>query len=156
MRTEVVVNTLLKEAKKKKVTFTHLQIQKILYFLHGHFLAKTGKPLIDEPFEAWQYGPVVNSLYYKLNKYGSAPIVSYIPSLDKTTGKETFFVVNDNHKDFWDVLSIVWAEYANKDGLRLSALSHKKGSPWDKATTRFEVIPNDVIKEYFQSQGVSA
>lgn len=59
MRVETVVNTLLKFASENNHQITHLKLQKLLYFLYGEYLARTGKLLIEEHFEAWQYGPVI-------------------------------------------------------------------------------------------------
>ena len=54
---------------------SNLQLQKILYITHMAFMGENkGAPLIEERFEAWEYGPVVPSLYYKLRHYGSKRI----------------------------------------------------------------------------------
>lgn len=152
MRTETVVNTLLKTAKDQKLELTHLQIQKLVYFLHGYYLAKSGNSLIEEPFQAWRYGPVLTSLYENLKKYGSQPVKAYLPTVDKITGKESFFIVSDAHEEFWSVFPLVWEKYAKLSGGRLSELSHKKGSPWDLTPNLMQVIDDQVIKSYFQKE----
>lgn len=48
-----------------------LTLQKFMYFVHLEFLRKTGEKLItDEDFEAWQWGPVIRSVYEKFKIYG--------------------------------------------------------------------------------------
>ncbi len=152
MKTETVVNTLLKAAKDKKVELTHLQIQKLVYFLHGYYLAKNGKPLVEEPFQAWQYGPVLTSLYESLKKYGSQSVKAYLPTIDKTTGEEKFFVVAEANEEFWRVFELVWDKYAKLSGSMLSSLSHKKGSPWDLTPNLRQVISNAAIESYFKKE----
>ncbi len=152
MKTETVFNSLMRHAKKEGVTLTHLKVQKLLYFLHGYYLAKTGKPLLDEPFQAWQYGPVECSLYNKLRSYGGAPIDKYFPEIDKETGKESYFVVSEKNVDFHNALNMVWDEYGNLDGVRLSTLSHEPGSPWATTSRANDEIDNKVIKDYFSKK----
>lgn len=53
---------------------SNLRLQKLLYICHMIFLGRTGKPLIDENFEAWMYGPVVPQLYQRMKAYGAKPV----------------------------------------------------------------------------------
>ncbi len=49
---------------------TNLQLQKILFFMNYCYYCDHQKWLFEENFEAWQYGPVLPSVYenYKFNK----------------------------------------------------------------------------------------
>src|SRR5208282_4587731 len=51
-----------------------LKLQKLVYFAHGWHLALRDQPLIDELVEAWDYGPVVPSLYHQFKRYGNQSI----------------------------------------------------------------------------------
>jgi uncharacterized phage-associated protein len=44
---------------------SNLEINKILYFAHMLFLGRHGldSPLVEEMFQAWDYGPVLPSVY---------------------------------------------------------------------------------------------
>ena len=42
---------------------TQMKLHKLLYYAAGWHLGFTGEPLFDEDIEAWQYGPVVPSIY---------------------------------------------------------------------------------------------
>jgi len=57
-----------------KWTVTNLKLQKILYIAHMVYMGRNKKPLIFEQFEAWDYGPVVNSLYHYVKIFGDQPI----------------------------------------------------------------------------------
>lgn len=66
-------------AKKSGKRISNLQLQKIMYFAIGDYIIKNGitarlSRMYDEPFEAWPYGPVIRSEYFRYKKYGSFPI----------------------------------------------------------------------------------
>ncbi|NKD44995.1 MULTISPECIES: Panacea domain-containing protein [Haematospirillum] len=53
---------------------SNLRIQKIIYLASMAFMSRTGGPLVFEPFEAWDYGPVLPDLYSTLKMYGARPV----------------------------------------------------------------------------------
>lgn len=53
---------------------TQLSVHKGLYLAHMTHLGKHGEPLISERFQAWDYGPVVPSLYSSLKMFGRRPV----------------------------------------------------------------------------------
>lgn len=55
-------------------TVSNLALQKILYVAHMVHLGRHAKPLVSETFEAWNYGPVLPSLYRDLRMFGSGPV----------------------------------------------------------------------------------
>jgi uncharacterized phage-associated protein len=40
-----------------------LKLQKLVFLVAGEYLALTGKPIFGDPIEAWDYGPVVHTVY---------------------------------------------------------------------------------------------
>ena len=53
---------------------TNLKLQKLLYYAQAWHLAHFGSPLFSDDIEAWQYGPVIKSIYQKYSKFGNQPI----------------------------------------------------------------------------------
>lgn len=149
MRSEIVVNTLIHKSILEKQPLTHLKIQKLLYFLHGHYLASHKELLLDEQFKAWQYGPVIPEVYEKLKHYGSNPVTRFLPIIDRQTMEEKYFVANDQDLKFFEIFNLVWNKYSKFSALELSNLSHKKNSPWDLTSDLMGVIHNDLIYKYF-------
>jgi uncharacterized phage-associated protein len=49
---------------------SHRELQKILYFAQGFYLAKTGEPLFQGEFQAWKHGPVNSGIYHKYKAHG--------------------------------------------------------------------------------------
>jgi uncharacterized phage-associated protein len=61
---------------------TNLELQKILYIAHMAHFGSLGKPLIEEPFEAWDFGPVVANLYHHVKGFGSNRIRNVFHSVN--------------------------------------------------------------------------
>lgn len=53
---------------------SNLQLQKILYYIQREFLRIHSKAF-DDRIEAWQFGPVIPTVYYRFSGYGAMPIV---------------------------------------------------------------------------------
>lgn len=53
---------------------SNLQLQKILYLADMNFVGQTGERLVDEDFQAWDYGPVVESVYHHCKAFGKKPV----------------------------------------------------------------------------------
>lgn len=53
---------------------SNLEIQKILYLAQMFHLGQHEIPLLNEGFEAWDYGPVVPVVYGRVRGFGSAPV----------------------------------------------------------------------------------
>ena len=61
---KAIANAFLQRAFNEKKAIGQLKLQKLVYIAHGYYLALTGgNPLVNEPFEAWDYGPVNRTLY---------------------------------------------------------------------------------------------
>jgi uncharacterized phage-associated protein len=138
-----------------------MKAQKLVYFAHGWNLAIDNQPLLNEPIEAWQYGPVVKQLYHDLKEFGSNPIpapvtvlrgsrsslMSSTPMIDDYAGADDI----DNTKA---LLDRIWDVYGGYTAVKLSNATHTEGSPWDvtwKACggAKHTIIPDSLIREDF-------
>ncbi|WP_264941922.1 Panacea domain-containing protein [Sphingomonas caeni] len=104
-----------------------MQLIKLSYIAHGFSLAINRRPLLSESVEAWRYGPVVPSLYRKLKSYGSGPVDKPISPAFRSLRAET--LADDDAA----LIDAVYAKYGPLSGLQLSYLTHKKGTPWERA-----------------------
>ncbi len=134
-----------------------MKLQKLVYFAHGWNLALTDEPLIDEPVQAWSYGPVIPSLYHEFKHHGSGTITDRATVFERRDGKLWFVKPRiDSDDSFTErLLQKIWELYGSLNGVRLSAITHAPNSPWtqvraEQGEGRNVVIPNDVIREYFQ------
>jgi uncharacterized phage-associated protein len=154
-----VANFFIDRASEKSRPITVMTLLKVLYFAHAWYLAKYDKPLVGQPFEAWQYGPVNRVVYEQLKVMGSRAIEKKLMSFDAENCSfgETPYRFDDDTVRF---LADIFDYYAQFHPFSLSQLTHEKGSPWDivwnEAETRAVpgmVIPDRLIMKWFREGG---
>lgn len=122
--TLAIANFFIRKSLKEKKPITQIKLQKLIYFAHGFYLALKERPLVGEKIEAWQYGPVVPSVYHKFKKWGNNTI------------KEVLVENGDNliiHEEDLEFLDLVWHKFSHYSAAQLVELSHEKDGPWSKA-----------------------
>jgi uncharacterized phage-associated protein len=100
-----------------------------------------GRPLIREQVQAWKYGPVIPELYRLLRQYGGGPVMRLLPCQDAAE----FIPLEAN------LIEQVYAQNGGYDGVQLSEMTHKVGSPWHQTwdpEVWNKVIPNELIRAY--------
>ena len=76
-------------------TLSNLQLQKIIYIAHMFCLGTRRTPLIRDRFEAWDYGPVVPSLYHHVKMFGAKPIKDVFFGAPEISDADTASVIRD-------------------------------------------------------------
>src|ERR1700722_8483585 len=82
----VIANEFIALASKAGSALSPLKLQKLVYFAHGWCLALTGRPLISDRVQAWQYGPVIPSIYHEFKYVGNGSISSPASNLVNVSG----------------------------------------------------------------------
>jgi len=141
-----VANYILQRQDRK---FTLLQLIKLSYLSYGWCLAIYREKLFPERIEAWRYGPVIPNLYFALSHFrGNILPPKCLESL----------VVNNNDEselsdEIKNLIDGVIDFYGDLSGVQLSALTHKRGSPWHKTYRgigrNWSLIKDDTIYKYF-------
>jgi uncharacterized phage-associated protein len=137
---------------------TQMQLQKLAYLANGWNLAINGEPLISEPVEAWDYGPVYRDLYDHTKFFGKAPLPRLITAADDEAAR--FFMSGPAPSAYEApltereraVVSHVARRYGSLSGAQLSAMTHQRGTPWFETYTksgRSQLIPIDLIKAHY-------
>lgn len=125
---------------------TPMQLLKLVYISHGWMLGLYGRPLINSSVEAWQYGPVVPSVYKAYRRFGGGTITEF-PSTEPSG-----FSPSER-----SVMQQVCEGYGKYTGIQLSALTHRPGTPWEVARRRGgTVIPDDVIEDFYRRKAQPA
>lgn len=140
----LIAYAFVKRGIDEKNFVTQMKLQKMVYFAHGFHLAKYGEPLVTELFEAWKFGPVIQSIYKEYQSYGNNPITELSGKRDKELQN-----ISESAKQ---AIDFTWAVTKDLSASSLSNWTHKQGSPWAKAYTPDVwsiVIGNDAIKNYF-------
>ena len=63
-----VANELLRRAQDTGRDITPMQVVKLAYYCHAWMLGLYHRPLLEQPVEAWHYGPVVPEIYRRLRE----------------------------------------------------------------------------------------
>ena len=120
---------------------TNLKLQKLVYYAQGFYLAKYGKHLFPERICAWEYGPVVPTLYHALKECGSNPVS--LSDLDS-------FPRERLDSDTKRLLSEINSVYGQFSALRLMQLTHRE-PPW-RETPRGSIISHDSMRRFFRTR----
>jgi uncharacterized phage-associated protein len=128
---------------------TQMKLQKLVYFAQGVHLAKYGKPLINETFQAWMYGPVIPEIYQDFKLYGSRPIINTADFTPSSTYKPPFRLDDEA----LDTINYSWGVLKDISAMSLSYWTHRADGPWSKVydpEVKSTPIHNDDIQQYFQ------
>jgi len=92
----------LAAAENEPQFLTHMQLQKLMYYVQGWSLALRGRPMFDGRIEAWAHGPVVRGLYPVFSRFGKEPILPTAVSSPRN--------LSEHDKEFsrsvWDVYKV--------------------------------------------------
>jgi uncharacterized phage-associated protein len=135
-----------------KEKMSPMKVQKLVYFAQGWCLALMNAPLIDEKIQAWEYGPVVPSLYREFKAFGTNNIDRMASNADSPKEPDVIALLNK----IWDV-------YGKFSAVQLSNATHESESPWDQVVEtckgknngfllRNQVIENDLIRDFFKTK----
>ena len=119
---------------------SNLKLQKLLYYAQGMHLALYGEPLFNDSIVAWQYGPVVESVYQKYKANGADGIKMF------ENPEENFSEEEENTLQFTQIT------FGQFSAWKLSDMTHEE-TPW-KSTEANCTIPLAKIKKYFEENYV--
>ena len=115
---------------------SNLELQKILYFAELNYIREYEDFLIEDDFEAWQYGPVLRKVYNEYKNYGA-------DSIDRPQEQITL------DEKIKKVLDKTMKEYADKSYWDLVDESHKIGGAWFDTFKEYTkcIIPKERIRQ---------
>lgn len=157
--TKAVANRFLHAVWREKTSVSQMKLQKLVYLAHGWHLGLYHKPLLNEPIEAWNFGPVVRSLYREFANFGQDAITRFatefcdlgliVPMLDDVFEDEGVEHVTK-------LIERIWEVYGEFTAIQLSNMTHEKGSPWDQCYKRNKgrrpvIIGDPIIQKYYEN-----
>ncbi len=118
-----------------KCGISNLELQKILYFVVLKHYKDTGEYLLDENFEAWQFGAIVYDVYLFYRDYGANSIDQTNQSIeleDSIKQRVDFVLSKLSQYSYWDFVGLL----------------HAKGGAWERTYTAEKrgIIPRKLIK----------
>jgi uncharacterized phage-associated protein len=145
----IVANRFLTLAAMRNDAITPMQLLKLVYIAHGWMLGLYGRPLISDEVQAWQYGPVIPSLYNATKKFRSQPVAEQLAVRTESQLDESET----------DVIDQVYGLYGHLTGPALSRITHALDTPWSRTYlpgTFGIVISNDLIEDHYRRLSVQA
>lgn len=152
-----IARYVIKYSNDQDYGVSNLKLQKILYFIQAYFLIQTNHPCFREPIEAWDFGPVVPTVYKQYKMYASADVPtmeSYISFDGDDIWKSKrirFNKINIKDEDKILINKVVdkFSEYSATDLVTLT--QHQ--TPWIDAFSsgKNNEISLDIIKDYFSN-----
>lgn len=138
-----IANEMLSIAQARGEEITPLKLLKLVYIAHGWSFPYLREPLLAEPAQAWQYGPVVPSLYRAVSRFRAGPITELVPDTDPQELSEQAKTL----------VQSVYDTYSGYSGIQLSNMTHMPNTPWSDAWLsrgKNAIIPNDRIAAHYQ------
>lgn len=144
-----VCHYLVNRGISEQKPLTNISLQKILYFAQGFYLAETGgQRLFSDKIYAWEYGPVIKSVYHQYKRFGNNQITSAQTFPWRKSSLNTFQI---------SFLEDIWDSFKDYAPFALVEMTHKVNSPWYKIVydqyngdvPRDVEIPIDMMTEYF-------
>jgi uncharacterized phage-associated protein len=126
-----IANYFVNRSIKDGPPLTPMQVVKLVFFAHGWNLGLTSEPLINEPVQAWKFGPVVPSVYFAFQGYGDRPIDKAAPYFSFLSDAPE---IDEKDESFLDS---IYDDYGPYSGGQLSTITHEEGSPWEETVRPF-------------------
>lgn len=131
-----LANLMLDWGDGEGVAISPMKLQKLLYFCHADYLVQYQARLVRQDFEAWNYGPVIPSVYAEFKSAGDRAITTRASSFDPLTAQRCIVTCSLPH-DEEARLRGLYTFYRQFTAKRLSDLSHELGGPWRQARSLF-------------------
>ena len=117
-------------------SLSNLELQKILYIAQLRHFREHRDRLIDTSFQAWDYGPVSETVYHRVKAFGSDPIRNVFMGVKVPVGSRL------------DELEGTYELLEGKTSTELVYLTHRPGGAWSqfyRPGARGIIIPDSAI-----------
>ena len=134
-----IADYIIRYEDKRDHCINNLKLQKILYFLQAQFVVTYNKSLFDDKLIAWDWGPVVESVYNNYKVYAGASIF-----VNPKNYRNAY--IASEHREMIDEFLEYIRPYSST---QLVNICHHQ-TPWKNARARWNgVISLDELREFF-------
>lgn len=134
----------------EEYSLSNLKLQKLLYYCQGaHYVWDRERLITDDIFEAWDYGPVIRTIYHQYKKFGQNDI-----TLNTFAHADKFEKLNLNERE---TIQAVWNQLKNLSAFELVEQTHNE-EPWRESMLNKKLfIEESSIRDYFinETEGAS-
>lgn len=152
-----VANFILDVASDLGLHVSNLSLNKIAYFLHGNYIAKFDKPLVDAKIEAWEFGPVFREIYHEFKSFKAGAITNRAQRLNLDTGEKEVFRWSFPPEEALLLRDLAETYLRIRPG-KLVDISHVRDGPWHQAWFHDDTVNPGMeisdlsIKSFFAKQ----
>lgn len=150
-----VANFVLDMGERQGIGVSNFAINKIVFFLHAHFLVEFNRPLVSAKIEAWQHGPVFRELFKEFKTHDSRPIASRAQRINPESGIREICRCEFTPEEAY-FLERIAEKYLPLSFSALYAMSHEAGGPWsqvwnhDTLANASMKISDEIIKAWLE------
>ena len=156
---KVLCNLFLDWSDSEGLSLSPMKLQKLLYFCHAEFLCANQISLIKQSFEAWEFGPVIPSIYREFKIFTNGTITSRAKTFDPIMAISKIST-EDLPPELLERIRLIFNNYKHFSAAVLSHLSHMPRGPWRQARSLFtnglnadRLITNAMIEHFHQLSG---
>lgn len=128
-----------------KVKCSHLKLKKLVYMCYVDYLCKYNEKLFTDKILAYQYGPIVETVYNKYKNSGKKILKNNIDREDEMLIFRSRILASRNGINKAFSIDKTLEKYSNLTSSELVSLTHRENSPWTKSK---EIITDDMIIKY--------
>lgn len=156
-----VARYIINYSNERNYSISNLKLQKLLYFVQAYYLAFTPshEPCFREEIEAWDFGPVVPSVYREFKSFGGGdipPVTSYY-NLESENNfwsiREVPYDSNCISKRDKELINDIIDKFSAYSASELVKITHNQ-APWKNAyiPQRNAIITKEAIRGYFNGE----
>ncbi|QFH71006.1 DUF4065 domain-containing protein [Enterobacter sp. E76] len=146
-----VANAFIEKANSGCVkNLSPMKLQKLIFFAQSWSLRIFDRPLVDDFFAKWRYGPVIPSLYHSVKDYGSSSIGHLLSTLefgDDGSMTQVVPIIPGSDVEAFRLIDSISNVYGSMPAIQLSRLTHLPGSAWYRTGDEEAVIDNRLLRE---------
>lgn len=146
-----VANYIIDYSNNNKISITNLKLQKLLYYVQAASLVELKEKCFNDPIMAWQYGPVVESVYFRFNEYGGDEIPKQNIEMlffDNESMTMKFKGIGDINSKFIVILNKVIDAYKDIQSPFVLVRKTHSEDPWKNTEINNEILIRS-IEEYY-------
>lgn len=138
-----IARYIIERCNNMNLAINNFKLQKILYFIQAEFLVSKNEPCFIEEIQAWDFGPVVPTVYYAYRMFGG----SNIPCVIKFRTAQMISLKDKK------LLNNVIDECAKYSTSTLTEITYNQ-TPWISVyrSGQNNEIPKESIKKYFKEE----
>lgn len=137
------------------VDCTHLKLEKLVYLCYAEYLVNTGKQLFQDKIFAFQYGPVVETVYHRYKSQGKEKLEENIKTdhIDEMPARSRVLFAKEGTEKLKYIDKII-QKYGNLPASELVNLTHQEKTPWKMSykEEKFTEINDNCILEYHKNE----